>query len=287
MIGQGDNGKNTFIFHGKEMPLVFKDICEIAWNIPEYRESIERRETYTYRNIDYLGRYLKNTYKGNLPHDIYKITKALKYDRPMQDLFYMNEEGFKNVYPEYYASIFDDLSLEKKIEKFMRCDFGIRTPFELEQDVIAGNIYEDMLVYHSKNIFVPNGMASGRNTQDITTKCDLVFRCPNRERNGYVEANVEVKTKFLNEITDTVVIRGYLGNIIRSKGIILYSYINLNKAILIDMSVPHNVGNCMIGCKKGHQIEIDKNDFFDFRCWEEKDMLKLLHMIYDMRKDKV
>ena len=281
------NVNNVFVFHGQTIPFEFKDICEKAWEIPKYRKKIENRG-YISRNYLLFKRFLSKVYGGDLPKDVYKLTQKLKYESELQDLFYdnMGEEGYKNYHPDYYNSFYNDLSEKEKLSVFWRCDCGGRSVYEYMQDVIAGNIYEDMLVYHSKNILTANEKASGRGSSKVSTLCDLVFRSPKKEGYPYVEANVEVKSKYIKTIKDSFEVRGSAKKIIDSDGIVMCVYPIFSKAILVDMGRDQEISRgVMSGGKDCDVIKVNPDDFFDFKCWEKADMTNMLHMIYEMRRE--
>ena len=275
---------NRFMYLGKPMPLEFKEICKVD----RFQNKIPYRSEEPNRYFDMVSKFLKYDYKGDLPKTVGGVAKALGYPWHIRDLFYMNEEGYKNVYPKEYADFFENKPQGEQERIFTATDYGARTLFEYEQDVECGDLVEKMISHHTKGILSQNDNASGGSGR-ISTYCDFIFRNPQRLGKDPIEQPIELKTKFSRYLkTDEVVqIRGSIDKILQTDGMILAVYVKQNKAVLIDpigkqyMMTPGKMNG-----KDCVDIHIDKNDIVDFCFWEFEDVKRMMNMIYDQKMSR-
>lgn len=277
----------TFTYLGKRMPLEFRDICKVE----RFQSKIPNRNEDPVRYSEMLKDFLKNIYQGDLPKSPSRLAKKFGYPSYIQDLFAMNEEGYRNIYKKDYANFFENKSKDEQEKLFQSADWGSRSIYELQQDVIAGSIIEDMIAYHTKGILSPNENASGRGNEGISTKCDFVFRNPSRvDRPDSFEIPIELKTKWkkrLNQVED-VKMRGSIQTLMRTRGMVLVVYVRLNKAILLDpVGKQYDISRgVMKSGKDCDVIKFDKGKLIDFKFWEVEDVKKMMHMIYDYNKER-
>lgn len=281
------NNMFSFIYQGKKMPFEFNQICKEE----KFQEKIKNRNETSARYFDIFVKFLKNGYGGDLPKTPLQLAKKFGYPTYIQDLFYMNEEGYRNIYRKEYADFFENKSKHEQELIFQMSDWGNRSVFQLKQDVIAGNLFEDMITYHTKGILSPNKNASGRGTDMITTNCDFVFKNPSRtDRPDTLELPIELKTKWKNRLnqTEDVKMRGSIHNLMRTKGMVFVIYPKLNKAIVLDpIGKKYDISrDVMKNGKDCDTIKFDKNQLVDFKFWEKDDVMKLMHMIYDYNKER-
>ena len=272
-----NKGDRVFMYNNKTMPFEFAEICKMD----KFQNDISKRAENPWRNYVEFNKFLKKDYKGELPKSLLELAKKFKKPDYICDLFYLNEDGYKNMYPEEYANFFENKPQREKEKIFQATDYGARTLFEFKQDVIAGNLLEDMITYHTKGILSPNEKASGRGSDILTTSCDFIFRSPD----GSIEQPVELKTKWNYKLKDKeyVQMRGTIDTILKEKGMVLAIYIKMNKAILVDPIGKHynmSPGKTKSG-KDCVNIEIDKSDIVDFMFWDKGDLSKMMHMILD------
>ena len=269
------------------MPLEFRDICKVE----RFQSKIPNRNEDPVRYSEMLKDFLKNIYQGDLPKSLSRLAKKFGYPSYIQDLFAMNEEGYRNIYKKDYANFFENKSKDEQEKLFQAADWGSRSIYELQQDVIAGSIIEDMIAYHTKGILSPNESASGRGYEGISTKCDFVFRNPSRvDRPDSFEIPIELKTKWkkkLNQVED-VKMRGSIQTLMRTRGMVLVVYVRLNKAILLDpVGKQYDISRgVMKSGKDCDVIKFDKGKLIDFKFWEVEDVKKMMHMIYDYNKER-
>lgn len=276
-----NEARRVFIYKGKTMPLEFAEVCKVE----RLQKDIESRKGKPWRYSDELSKFLKYDYTGDLPKNLYDLAHKLRKPEYICDLFYMNVDGYKNAYPKEYADFFDNQPQKEKEKIFYGADCGARTLFEYEQDVHAGELIEDMIVYHTKGILSPNENASGRGDKGISTSCDFIFRNPKREGKESIEQPIELKTKWGGKLNDVEVVkmRGTIDTILKEKGMVLAVYIKMNKAVLID-PISKNYKMTPGKMKNGKDcvdIEIDKNDIIDFVFWDKADITKMMHMIWN------
>lgn len=272
--------QGRFDYNGKSMPVEYVEICKD----PRLQEGIKNRKSFSHRFFNTISRYLKYDYKGDLPKDIVGVAQKLNYDKYICDLFYMSEAGFKNVHPDKYADFFENKSYEQQKDLFIRADWGGRSVFEYMQDVLSGNLIEDMFSHHTKDILSPNKKASGRGNDEVNTYCDYIFRNPPRPGKPTIEVPVELKTKWDREIEKepVVKVRGSCKKIKETGGMILVLYPRLNKAALIDISgKDYLITRGKMGDKDCDIIHIDNDDIVDFVFWEYNDIKMMMNKIYD------
>lgn len=279
------NLEDWFDYKGKPMPVEFSEICRLD----KFQDDIKNRKTRSYRYFDRLKRYLKYEFKGDLPKDPAGVARKLGYAPYVCDLFYMNEKGYRNVYPDEYDDFFNNKSQKEKEKIFQACEWGGRNVFQYMQDVLCGTIIEDMVAYYTKGILSPNESASGRGAGGISTKCDFIFKNPERPGFPRIEVPVELKTKWEKELKDNEVVqvRGSVKTIVDTGGMILAIYARLNKAALIDLAGKrYEITPGKMGDKDCDDIHISKDDIIDFRFWDKEDVKKMMHMIYDRYKSR-
>ena len=282
------NLKGRFEYLGKSMPIEFKNICKLE----KFQDKIRNRKERPYRYFETISKFLKYDYKGDLPKTPMGVAQILGrrygYEPYVCDLFYLSEEGFKNVYPEKYADFFENQSQKDKEFIFQMCDWGVRSVFEHKQDVESGHIIEDMISYHTKGILSPNKNASGRSSGKVTTACDFIFTNPKKEGYSVISVPVELKTKWEWSLKENEIIqmRGNMNEVLKSQGMILAVYAKLNKAVLIDpIGKQYTITKGkMANGKECDEIHIDKSYIVDFVFWDKEDVKKMMHMIYDQYK---
>ena len=279
------NLNSKFEYLGKPMPKEFAEVCKN----PRFEEKILKRKEDPIRYFKLVSNFLKYEYSGNLPKTVSGVVQALKYPDYIKDLFYMNEEGYKNVYSKEYADFFENQPKDEQERIFVASDFGARTLFEYMQDVECGSLIEKMISYHSGKILSQNEKASGGSGK-ISTYCDFIFKNPPKPGFDQIEVPVELKTKFAKKIEDDEVIkiRGSIRKIMETKGMILVVYVKLNKAVLIDpigKSYKMEAGKMKNG-KDCVDIHISKDNIVDFCFWDFESMKNMTHMIYDQYKNR-
>lgn len=279
------NLKDKVIYLGKPMPVEFSEVCKVN---RFYYKILNRKENPP-RYFDMLSRFLKFEYGGDLPKTVYAAAKKLNLQPYICDLFYMNEEGYKNVYPKEYADFFENQPQDEQERIFCAADYGARTLFEYMQDVECGNVIENMIAYHTKGILKQNTEASAGSGK-ISTYCDFIFNNPLRPGMEQIEVPVELKTKFKKNIDDDeiVKIRGTISKIMETKGMILVVYVKMYKAVLIDpigKQYKMEPGK-MDGGKECVNIHVKPEYFVDFKFWDNEDVKKMMHMIYDQYQSR-
>ena len=275
---------NKFIYLGKEMPLEFAQICKSE----RFQDKIPTRKDNPTRYFNMVANFLKYDYKGDLPNTVAGVAKVLKYPWHIKDLFYMNEEGYKNVYPKEYADFFQNKPLDEQERIFQATDFGARTLFEYKQDVECGTVVEDMISYHTKGILSRNEQSTAGN-DSISTYCDFVFRNPKRPGLDVIEQPIELKTKFGRQLKDDeiVQVRGSIRKILETDGMILAVWVKLNKAVLIDpIGKKYRMEMGKMGNKDCVNIHVPKEDIVDFCFWNLEDVKMMMHRIYDQKKSR-
>ena len=270
--------KNCFIYLGKEMPNEFAEVCRLDG----FAEKILNRKDPSFRFYNCFNEFLSRN-SNNLPRSVYELAQrySSKYPTHLIELFNKSEEDYKKDHYEDYLEFFENKDLNDKKIIFNCADFGGRSVFELQQDVIAGNLFEDLLVDNSLGGFHPNPQATGRETLKISTNCDLIYETPPTFKE-YISVPLEVKTKWKWKLEDnmTVDMRGNAKKVFDAEGMVLTIYMYLNKAVLVDTK-----GQNVISLKEEYgktydKIHVSKDQFFDFKFWDEADMRKLLNTIY-------
>ncbi len=275
-----DGAKNTFMYFEKKMPVEFSEVCKAN---KFYKYIIGRNENPP-RYFDMVSKFLKYNYNGDLPKRVYDVAVKLKLPDYKRDLFYMNEDGYKNVRAEEYADFFKNQPSDEQERLFAASDYGARTLFQLMQDVESGNVVERMIAYHTKGILSQNENASAGSGK-ISTYCDFIYKNPPRSDKEQIEVPIELKTKFTSKIDniETIKIRGSIKKIMETKGMILVVYVKLNKAVLIDpigKEYTMKPGK-MKGGKDCVDIFVSSDEFVDFTFWEYEDVKRMMNMIWD------
>ena len=272
------------MYLGKQMPIEFKDICTKE----EFQENIESRNEEPHRYFDEITKFLSKIYKGDLSKTPTSVAKSLGYPRFIIDLFYLNEDGYKNLYREEYANFFENKSEKEKEKIFYSCDFGARDVFEYMQDVECGDLIERMIAYHTKGILTPNVEASSLSGK-ISTECDFIFRNPKRTGVDSIEQKVELKTKWSSKLNNKEIVqmRGNIDTVLNDKGMVLAVWPKINKAVLIDpIGKQYKMENGYMAKsnKKCVNIYINKDDIIDFCFWNLDDIKMMMHMIFNYHK---
>jgi len=280
---------------GIYMPDEFMEIYKSG----EFTDKILNRPKEPFRFFQNFDVFLSQN-GNNLPTSVYELAKECHYPKHIIELFnvkydkrysgkegYVGEDGYKKEFSKIneYPSFFETKSDYDKKQIFNSADFGARSVFELQQDVIAGNLFEDLLVDNSLGGFHPNPKATNRGTQKVSTSCDLIYETPSIFKDK-VKLEVEIKTKWdwklYNDLT--IDMRGNSKKVFEAEGMILAIYMYLNKAVLIDSKGQNNIIQTTKYGKTWDQIHIDKNQLFEFKFWDKNDMKKLLNMIYTTYK---
>lgn len=272
---------------GKEY--ILPDEYEGKVDFSKYDSNIEKSFNFGEKNNDIFRfltmfkNFLSKKYKGDLPKDIISLARYLEYDDHLIALFTMSENQYKATYPNEYADFFANKSAYERNKLFYIADCGRRTIFELEQDTVASNILEDMIVYHSRNIFTANKDASGRCNSKVTTKCDLIFE--KLTSNEYIRIPIELKTKWKGVIENKVSIRGNANNICNEYGMILVIFANLKgqpvKYGLVDSYNAIFTKGEYIAGKDCENVEMKDDDIKIFEFWKNESMKRLILDILD------
>ena len=277
---------NRFEYLGKSMPIEFKDICKED----RFQVKILNRSDNPTRFHKLIIEFLETKYGGDLPKSLYLITKKLDFEDYKQDLYSMNESEYRVKYPERYKDFFENQSWKEKGRIFWATDFGARSIFEYEQDVVAGTIIEKMMTYHSKGILAPNEKSSGYGN-GISTICDFIFRNPRRaDRPDALELPIELKTKWQTKLDSVVKVemRGSVKTLMETRGMVISLYPWIGKAAVIDpVGKQYTIERGVT--KSGKECDVilvPKVEYFDFNLWDKDDMMKLLHLIYDLNKER-
>jgi hypothetical protein len=277
----------TFTYLGKKMPLDYSEICKED----KFQDKIRNRDENPTRYFLILSDFLEHSYKGDLPKSPARLAKKFGYPDYIQALLYMHEEGYRNIYKDQFDDFFKNKPKREQERLFQASDWGARSVYQFQQDVYAGNIIEDMISYHTKNILSPNEAASGRGSNGISTKCDFIFRNPSRvDRPDRLEVPIELKTKWktmLNPVEE-VKMRGSINTLMNTGGMVLVVYVRLNKAVLLDpVGKTYDITRGYTGGgKECDIIKYDKRQLIDFKFWDKEDVTKMMHMIYDYYKER-
>ena len=286
----GDSYNNARNYVAK----IYYDILDEIWNNRYYREQLQNKELNSkpFRFYVHLNYFLKA--QNELPGSVYEIAKdVLDYNQDLCDLFIMDEDEYKKQHGRKYQELYGN-TIKDKISTFMCADCGRRTPFQLQQDVIASSVFEDLLVKYGNGKFRPNEQATGRGGNNkVTTSCDLFYITDNN-----IKIPIEIKTKWSDYDKYKVKMRGESKTQVeKESGMVLAIYMrenmkNVNKAVLIDLGgnpIPSD-SDVMAGGKNCRAIYVDPNKIFDFCFWKDEDMKKVSEMIetiYGSRTPKV
>lgn len=285
-----NNIENRNEFLEVKMPSEFEKISKLA----EFAVKIKGRPTTPFRFYKRMISFLKYTYKGDLPKNIIELARRFKYADYWVALFELSEETYKQTYKKEYDNLYNNKSLFEKKKQFSCSDYGARSIFELYQDTVASNLFEDMLIYHGFGALIINSESTNRGTMDATTKCDLIYCIKSRN----ISIPLEVKTKWKRFLDDDekVSMRGSAKTLIRDKGMVLTIYLGLDykyggvKGIVID-SVGNTTtqGEMSVTNKKSEDYPINTNNLMNFNFWVEqemKNMLNNIYMIYMKREEQ-
>lgn len=275
------NESNSYL--NKKMPPEFMEICKTG----KFDSKIVSRNDNPFRLFNIMKNYVDNNYTGGLGQDLASIAKKIyNNNEEIVDIFRMREDEYKEKHPKKYNSFFNDLPFNERVKSFVCADYGARSVFECKQDTFAGNLYEDMLVYHSSESLKTNPDATGRNTNNISTNPDLIFK---DEKNSVA---LEIKTKWSGRIYDNINIIEFRGkgydNLKLNKGICLTTFPRLNKTVLIDTTDNYketktNMSNSNKECTR---ISFNMNDLFKFKLGDEENMKEMLKKISDKIKSR-
>lgn len=271
----------------KMIPYEFKDVCKEQ----EFVTKISKRSENPFRFYVSFEKYLK---KRGMENTSYYASKY-GYDKSICRLLdpNMTERGFKSYDLMTYNSFFKDRSDKEQKKMFESADYGARTVFQLEQDTIASNVFEDMLCRNSGGFLIPNRDATGRGDESgISTKADLEFIIPPgiyKTKLDVPSIKLEVKGQF-RKFDGEVNMRGSADQIIKDEGLILIIYLNDDKFAVVDPTDPkHNIsgGDIKKGGKKYENISISRDELQDFpKLDDEKSMKPVLRCIYDTYKKR-
>ena len=264
-------------------------------NFRKFEGEIKKRKSKdkVFRFYHKLINFLKFKYRGSLPRDIISLARKFGYDDFLVALFSLTEEEYKKVYTEQYKNFFENKSEEERDSFFESSDFGARSVFELEQDAVASNIFEDMIVYHSMGMLSANNEATGRTNFKVTTKCDLIYE--KFSGTECIRVPIELKTKWCDRIEERVNVRGNAKKIIADKGMILVLFTGLfdnekKKPIPVKYAL---VDTCESEFKSGTFNIADKNceytsinDVTEFNFWKPEEMKRMLDDIYNKYKQR-
>ena len=280
---------------------IYYDILDKIWVVDDrkyssVKEKLQDKYLYLkpFRFYEHLDDFLRNT--PELPNGLYEAAHdLLHYDQEVCDLFNMTEDEYKTKHPQKYKDIYGNND-DEKISTFLCADCGRRTPFQLQQDVIASSIFEDLLVSYSSTEktsqykgFRPNENATGRNgNKKVSSSCDLIYSTPP----GYkeqIEIPIEIKTKWKDDYE--VSMRGVsTKEVQKQEGMVLAIYMNKNQAVLIDFGGENKnkefPKGTMAGDKDCNKINVNPKNFIQFCFWKEEDMQKVLNMIYTTYKGR-
>ena len=279
-----------FILEGKEVSIDYycvKDDPDIKKLV---RTNYKRNP---YRNYVNFKNWLGKKYTGDLPKNPVLLAKYFGYPAFVVDLFNMSESEYRVKHPKELKDFFENLPREEQVVRFQSADGGSRSVYEYEQDVISGNLFELMLVHHSKidgvSVFRVNEEASSFTVTN--TKADLKYEI---SVNGEdISIPVEVKTRYNHTIEDKDLVAKMRGNakkLREEKGMIFSIFLNTEeyKSNLIDTVGAYYIPNMEFsGTKKKCDLyPIKREELFDCKFWKEDDMKKLLDMIYTKYKNR-
>lgn len=269
---------------------IYYDILDKIWTIDDYKYSNAKKklqDKYLYlkpfRFHAHLNDFLRDT--PGLPNGLYEATQELHYDQEICDLFNMPEDEYKRQHIQKYKDIYGNND-DEKISTFLCADCGRRTPFQLQQDVIASSIFEDLLVKYGNDKFIPNEQATGRGGNDkVTTNCDLIYIM-----DDHIKIPIEIKTKWKEDYE--INMRGKsTKNVQIQEGMVLAIYMNDNKAVLIDFGGENRFKDfpegTMAGGKNCNVVYVNPKNFFNFCFWKDEDMGKLSEMIDTLYKHRI
>jgi hypothetical protein len=271
-----------------KMPVEFEEMSKL----PKFADKIKNRPKDPFRFYKKMVDFLKYTYRGSLPRNIVDLAKKLGYTDYLVALFKLSEKTYKETYKKEYDDFYNNKSFEEKKKLFFSADFGARSIFELEQDTVASNLFEDMLKYYGLGALSINGESTGRDSSETTTKCDLIYSIKDRD----ISFPIEVKTKWKKSIDsdENVSMRQSAKTLIKDEGMVLVIYLNLNrkiyggvKAMVID-SVGNTVthGEMIVTNKKCDNYAVNADNLMSFNFWEENDMRDMLNNIYLLYKKR-
>lgn len=285
------NGK--FDYLGVSMPVEFAEVCKEI----KFKSKIESRKDIEpgyriFRFYSIFEIFLKTKYQGSLPKDLVSLAREFCYDESKVDLFVLPVDEYKEKYPEIYKDFFENLPKNEQMKKFISADYGARTVFELQQDVIASNLFEDMLVFHGLGYLKPNSEATGRYIKVSNTNCDLI--CTLGDSEDEINIPLEIKTRWNRRLKEKemLYVRGSSHTIISSKGMILALYMNMENiyGALVDTVTCNNIlkGEMSVVNKECDEFQVSADNLFEFKFWDEKamkDMIDRIEELYWSRYD--
>lgn len=270
---------NNYVEPDYHMPGEFVEVSRL--NNDGIREWILKANKVKYKPFRFsnvLSEYLKYSFKGDLPKDLYSLAGALGFSKEERDLFRMSESEFKVVHKDFYDSLYNNLPLKDKIKVFKSADCGRRSLFQLEQDTVASNIFEKMIHYYSRNRIYPNPEAS--HIGDISTKSDFIFESL---KDDTIWTYLELKTSWSGN-NGTVSFRGEgYERLYKDKAVTLAINMDQNNptAVVIDMSSNrYPIRTIEKGGKKYTEMTIPKEEVMPFKFWEWDNMKEVLMKIY-------
>lgn len=277
----GNFNNNYYVEPNYPMPDEFVEISRL--NDADIRKWILKTNKVKYepfRFSNVLGDYLKYSFQGHLPKDLYSLAGVLGFPEEEKDLFRMDESEFKVVHKDFYDSLYNNLSLWDKKKVFKSADCGRRSVFQLEQDTVASNVFEKMIWYYSGGRIDINPEAS--HAGDISTKADFVFKS---FKNETIWTYLELKTSW-SKSNNTVSFRGDgYERLKRDKAVTLAINMDRNNptAVVIDMSNnKYPTRPIYKGGKEYTELTIPEEEFIPFRFWDLDNMKEVLRKIYEI-----
>lgn len=270
--------KNRFEYLGKPMPVEFGEVCKS----PMFQDKIRGRSDRTPFMFHLVfDKFLNERFDGDLPTNLYDLSKSLGYDDSISDMFSLDEDEYRSEHPNEYADVFENRTDDEKMNVFERTDFGSRSVFEFLQDVTAGNVFEDLLVHYGSGRLKTNGSSSGRSGRQINSDCDLIYVSESGE-----DIPVEVKTRWSVNWNgnEKIYVRHSSRRIVESGGLILVIYPNLTEGVrcaIVDPSRARHVSNEILSSmnKNFECIPVESYDLIDFNFWNGYDMDEMFSLI--------
>ena len=241
-------------------------------------------------------------YKGDLPKTVDALAEKFGFEKDIVDLFVTNKDGmfdeddYRKHHSKAIKSFFENLpTLKEKRNRFYSADAGGRNIVQYMQDVLVGNIFERMIVHHSKlknakingvEIFKINQEAS--NLDVVNTKPDLIYEFTRDKET--IRLSVEIKTRFKSDIEDKdleIKMRGNANEVKKDKGMVVTFFLNTNgiQTCVLDPAT-HNSYTKNIYGKQYEIFPVDDSDFLSCVFWEETYMIELLNKIYKLYKKR-
>lgn len=279
-----------FDFEGKQISMDYYCVKDNE-EIQEIIRSKYKKDGF--RNFPNFQKWLRDKYTGNLPKEAYNLAKYFGFQKFVYDLFLFDESEYRAKHPKEVKSFFEDLPFKEQKKIFQGTDGGGRNIIEYMQDVLVGNLFERMLVYHSNINGTPalkvNEEASNFNV--VNTKPDLIYEITHHDE--HISIPIEVKTGYIHSFKKPehydIEMRGNAKNVINDKGMVFKFFLNVPgfKGVVIDtVDHPFTRGIMKKSKKECDIFTFTEGELFDCTFWKEEYMRELLNRIYKLYRER-